>query len=321
MATLFIDADSCPVLREAIDCARKERVACVIAGNTTQNLERHIRPDDPRVPSATGGFWVRVLSVGIGADSADFAIARALQPHDVLVTQDIGLASIALGRGAAAIGVRGRVYSAATIDSQLFIRHEEKKARRAGKRTSGPAPFTSDDRKRFRANLRQLLGDMPRERIRLAHEDDVDQILDLYDDAHEVMRESGNETQWPAGYPNEDTVREDMERGSLYVCAEEERVLAVFFCAPGPDPTYAHIDGAWASDAPYNVVHRIAARAGTGAGRRCIAWACGRGRDVRIDTHEDNAPMRSVLQRLGFEECGVIICDDGTPRVAYQHLR
>lgn len=43
------------------------------------------------------------------------------------MTQDIGLASMVLGRGAAAIGVRGRVYDKATIDMQLFIRHEEKR--------------------------------------------------------------------------------------------------------------------------------------------------------------------------------------------------
>ena len=105
--TLFIDADACPVTRESIDCARRAGVAVVIAGNSTQNLERHIRRDDPR--------------------------------------------------DAAAIGVRGRVYDKATIDMQLFIRHEEKKVRRAGGRTRGPAAFTSEDRARFKRNLTELL--------------------------------------------------------------------------------------------------------------------------------------------------------------------
>lgn len=49
--TLFIDADACPVTRESIDCARRAGVAVVIAGNSTQNLERHIRRDDPAMPS------------------------------------------------------------------------------------------------------------------------------------------------------------------------------------------------------------------------------------------------------------------------------
>ena len=162
--TLFIDADACPVTREALACARDAHTPVVIVGNTTQNLERHIRHSDPRTPEkAQGrdadhdGFWVDVLDVSIGADSADFAIIECLQPNDIVVTQDIGLASMVLGRGAAAIGVRGRVYDKATIDMQLFIRHEEKKVRRAGGRTRGPEPFRGSDRTRFRHNLAELL--------------------------------------------------------------------------------------------------------------------------------------------------------------------
>lgn len=158
MRTLYIDADACPVTRDALACARRAHVPVVIAGNSTQNLERHVGREDPRSPEeARRGFWVDTLAVGVGADSADFAIVERLMPGDVVVTQDIGLASMALGRGAAAIGVRGRVYDKATIDMQLFIRHEEKKVRRAGGRTKGPAAFTEDDRERFRANLARLL--------------------------------------------------------------------------------------------------------------------------------------------------------------------
>ena len=97
--TLFIDADACPVTRESIDCARRAGVAVVIAGTSTQNLERHIRRDDPRdAEHARRGFWVTTLDVSVGADSADFAIAERLQAGDVVVTQDIGLASMVLGR-------------------------------------------------------------------------------------------------------------------------------------------------------------------------------------------------------------------------------
>ena len=133
---------------------------CGCIGNIyfAQNLERHIRRDDPRdAEHARRGFWGTTLDVSVGADSADFAIVERLQAGDVVVTQDIGLASMVLGRDAAAIGVRGRVYDKATIDMQLFIRHEEKKVRRAGGRTRGPAAFTSEDRARFKRNLTELL--------------------------------------------------------------------------------------------------------------------------------------------------------------------
>ena len=66
-------------------------------------------------------------------------------------------AAMALGRSAAAIGVRGRVYSLAAIDAQLMVRHEEKKVRRQGGRTQGPSAFTAEDRERFKANLSRLI--------------------------------------------------------------------------------------------------------------------------------------------------------------------
>lgn len=128
MGTLFIDADACPVTREALDCARRVRVPVVIAGNTTQNLARHIRRDDPTSPEhARGrdathdGFWVDVLDVSIGADSADFAIIERLQPGDVVVTQDMGLASMVFGRGRPPSACAGAsMTSARSICSCLF---------------------------------------------------------------------------------------------------------------------------------------------------------------------------------------------------------
>ena len=153
--TIFVDADACPVTAEAIAAARKHSLRAVIAGNSTQNLARHIRRADPR--EETGGFWVDTLPVAVGSDSADFAIVEELSPGDIVVTQDIGLAAMVLGRKAKAIGVRGRVFSLATIDMDMEIRHQEKKVRRQGGRTKGPAASTEDDRAMFAANLDRLI--------------------------------------------------------------------------------------------------------------------------------------------------------------------
>lgn len=157
--------------------------------------------------------------------------------------------------------------------------------------------------------------------IRHASEADVDVILDIYAGARAFMRRTGNLTQWPDGYPGLDDILSDIAGGNLHVCVADGKVVTVFFLAEGPDPTYAHIDGAWPNDEPYSVIHRIAAREGMGAGRHCIRHVCESVRNLRIDTHEDNLPMRHVLSSLGFVECGTIICNDGTPRVAYQHTR
>ncbi len=157
--TLFIDADACPVTRDALACARRVGVPCVVAGDSGHNLLRHVRADDPTEPNE--GFWVRVLQVAQGQDSADFAIVCELEPGDVVVTQDFGLASMALGRGAAALDPRGHVFDKRTIDALLLVRHAQKEARRdqrKGKRPKDRHPaFTEDDRARFVRELRALL--------------------------------------------------------------------------------------------------------------------------------------------------------------------
>ena len=147
MTTVFVDADACPVTREAIAVARARRVPVVLACNESQNLARH---------AARAG--VEILQVGSGRDSADFAIVPLLRPEDIVVTGDTGLAAMALGRGARALSPRGRQYSAATIDAELAVRHAEQRHRREGGRTRDPSPFDEKDRERFREELEHLLG-------------------------------------------------------------------------------------------------------------------------------------------------------------------
>lgn len=148
MTTLFIDADACPVTREALTIARRRKVPVVMVANTTQNLERW-----------TAREGVEAISVSGGRDAADFVIVEQLSPGDVVVTQDTGLAAMVLGRGAAAISPRGRVHSALTIDMDLAVRHAEQVHRRAGGRTQGPSKFDDDDRERFELALDRTLAE------------------------------------------------------------------------------------------------------------------------------------------------------------------
>ena len=88
---------------------------------------------------------------------------------------------------------------------------------------------------------------------------DLAQIDEIYKNAKKFMAATGNVNQWNSGRPNMQTAREDMEKGIGYVAEENGEILAVFMFSQAPDPTYAKIyDGAWLSDAPYGVIHRIA---------------------------------------------------------------
>jgi uncharacterized protein len=146
MTTLYVDADACPVTREAISRARSRGIPVVLVGNEAQSFARYV--DRP---------GVEVVKVGAGRDSADFAIVERLALGDVVVTNDTGLAAMALGRKALAISPRGRVFSLLSIDAELEVRHAEQRVRRAGGRTRGPAPFETEDRECFVESLDRLL--------------------------------------------------------------------------------------------------------------------------------------------------------------------
>lgn len=158
--------------------------------------------------------------------------------------------------------------------------------------------------------------------LRKATYDDIPALLQLFENAKEIMRASGNLHQWGAGYPSPDIVRGDIERGVCYVAAETEdtHIEATMAFIPGPDPTYAHIeDGEWPNNSPYYVIHRIAvASPGKGYARAMLDWAFEHTRTVRIDTHRDNVIMQHILCSYGFEYCGVIHLVNGDARDAYQ---
>ena len=147
MTLLYVDADACPVTRDAIAIGRARGIKVVLVGNETQNLARHL-----------GRSGVEAVQMGAGRDAADFAIVERLASDDVVITQDSGLAAMVLGKGARAISPRGRVFSLATIDAELAVRHAEQRHRRAGGRTRGPALFEDEDREHFRDSLQRLLG-------------------------------------------------------------------------------------------------------------------------------------------------------------------
>jgi uncharacterized protein YaiI (UPF0178 family) len=149
MTTVFIDADACPVTREAISAARSHGARVMLVADSTQNLSKFVRPG------------VEATSVSQGRDAADFAIVGMLEAGDIVVTQDIGVAAMALGRGAGAVSPRGRIFYLATIDAEMEVRHAEARLRRSGGRHGGPPPFTDDDREHFVESLERLLRQGP----------------------------------------------------------------------------------------------------------------------------------------------------------------
>ena len=165
-------------------------------------------------------------------------------------------------------------------------------------------------------------------KIRKSTPNDLPRMLEIYAFARDFMARTGNPNQWgPNKWPPEALLREDIDSGHSYVCEDDAgRVAGTFFFIQGADiePTYRDIvDGAWADERPYGVVHRIATD-GTvrGMGSFCLRWAFDQCGHMRIDTHGDNHVMQRTVEKLGFERRGTIYVEqDNDPRIAYEKSR
>lgn len=151
---------------------------------------------------------------------------------------------------------------------------------------------------------------------------DVEQILFIIGEARKKMQAEGNLQQWSDGHPSRKQIETDIRHGVSYVLSTVTDGLpqATFALIPGPDPTYATVyDGAWLNDHPYAVIHRIAS---TEKVHGVLALALRLGFQlfdtVRIDTHQDNRTMRRLLKKYGFSYCGIILLENGDPRLAFQ---
>lgn len=157
--------------------------------------------------------------------------------------------------------------------------------------------------------------------IRRANKNDIISIMPIYEAAKAKMRADGNINQWSDKYPDEETLLDDINRGELYI-AHDNEIYGVFMLSFSGEETYKEIQGAWLNDEPYAVIHRIASR---GKGRNllkdAIDFAFAKTDNIRIDTHEDNNIMRSLLNKLGFAYTGIIHLKSGDERRAYQLIK
>ena len=152
---------------------------------------------------------------------------------------------------------------------------------------------------------------------------DLPDVMQIYAQARIFMAQSGNPDQWKDSYPAEALVREDIAQGISYVAEFDGQIETVFVYFEGDDPTYHLIEnGSWKNEEPYGVIHRIASRGRVkGAGAKCLQWGFSQCKNLRIDTHDDNRVMQHVLEKNGFERCGRIYTETGSPRIAYQKVR
>jgi len=139
---ILVDADACPVKQIIVRLAKQRSIPVTMLIDTAHELN---------------DGYSTIITVDKQADSVDFALMGLLTRDDIVVTQDFGLAAMALGKGARVVNQNGLVFTNDNIDKLLMERHIGQKVRRGGGRTKGPPKRTKENDERFEATLTSML--------------------------------------------------------------------------------------------------------------------------------------------------------------------
>lgn len=141
---IFIDADACPVVQIVEMVAKKYAIAVTLLCDTNHILNSE---------------YSEVIVVSAGADAVDYKLISICHKGDIVVSQDYGVAAMALGKGAYAINQSGKWYTNDNIDRMLMERHINKKTRRSNPKNhlKGPRKRTAEDDKRFEESFEKMI--------------------------------------------------------------------------------------------------------------------------------------------------------------------
>ena len=128
---IYVDADACPVVKQTEKVAKKYNISVILICDTN-----HIINSD----------YSEVLIADTGSDSVDIVLVNKCNKGDIVVSQDYGVAAMALGKGAYPIHQSGKWYTNENIDSMLMQRHMSKVARRSKSKVhiKGPKKRTEE---------------------------------------------------------------------------------------------------------------------------------------------------------------------------------
>jgi len=139
---IIVDADACPVKNEIVKTAKKHKLEVIMVCDTSHVINSE---------------YAKIVVVDKGADSVDFALINMVKEGDIVVSQDYGVAAMALAKRASAIGNTGKIYTQFNIDSMLNQRHLAKENRRKGGKFNRGPKSPVIDKGRFIDSLEKLI--------------------------------------------------------------------------------------------------------------------------------------------------------------------
>lgn len=139
---ILVDADACPVKQIIEEIAIEKEIEVIMYIDSSHELESD---------------YSKVIIVDKSIDSADLAILKEVKEKDIVVTQDYGLASLALHKKALCLNQNGLVYTEYNIEELLFKRFLGKEMRRSGKRTKNMKKRVIQNDIDFRKTLLEII--------------------------------------------------------------------------------------------------------------------------------------------------------------------
>jgi GNAT superfamily N-acetyltransferase len=162
--------------------------------------------------------------------------------------------------------------------------------------------------------------------LRQAKQTDVEVIWEIIQYAIGQRKLDGS-SQWQDGYPNKDSILEDLKNGHATVIEDNGTVLLYAAILFEKEPAYEAIEGQWLSNDNYVVLHRVAVSPlAKGKGIATMLFrmvedvAIGKKvYSIKVDTNFDNLPMLKILEKLGYTYCGEVYFR-GAARKAFEKI-
>ena len=134
------------------------KVVTTGAGNPSKYMAAWKEAGVKVIPVVASVAMARLMERA-GADAVDCKLISICHKGNVVVSQDYGVAAMALGKGAYAIHQSGKWYTNENIDQMLMERHLNKKARRSSHKNhmKGPRKRTEEDDVRFAQSFEKLI--------------------------------------------------------------------------------------------------------------------------------------------------------------------
>ena len=153
-------------------------------------------------------------------------------------------------------------------------------------------------------------------KIRLANQEDLNQIMNIINDAKIYLKNQGLK-QWNLadGYPQKEVLLNDINDGSCYVLEQNNSLIATMSIIFETDENYNEIEnGNWLTNNKYASIHRIAIRNDFHHLKLGITMLLEAEKivknnnifSIKIDTHNKNIPMTKTILNAGYTYCGII---------------